>query len=596
MDIKRGKKWSSFEEMYIDLKEHSSSFKDEQKKSIADELFRIIKMVEDSQDSRDFFNCTCRLSSLFDSLDKNTINEIYKETNIYVLVLNAVLRNNLLIQNIKEIFVCHKKINELKTDKVFLEKLILLNTALNLAFFGISLNHDFINKKSIEFLRRNILDLMKNILREISSTEINISSLCFVLEKITWDNGLYFNQNYDSKFPVKLKDDFLFTTLRTSRSFAGITFVSLSIRPSIEKCFKKRIKQMNSEYRSISKELDAIYNLSMELNESIEHYYRNTPKNITEYFNIFIQKNERNIIFLLNKVCKGFHFQENKKFFEIILQKINDAAILKKELSEYSKNNFSAFNKNIQEEDFEWTNKLFIISIKMLSAFEEVKDAHDKKWVMNVGLYELNQWIIEVNDILNKYYTEDDWDNIKKYTAQENEIVEWKSSFFTPLEQEYIDDMIESSLNDKLFGKIIKVILAMLNTEGGTLIVGIIENFENIKRKELLPHIITKNNTTFFDINFELKKHGKTLDHIRLQILENLKKITDCTTEEFNGLIDIDPIILRNNEKTISVIMISIKKSHKQFFNIKKEGDMVWLSLTKRAQGQNVNVDIRKYI
>ena len=152
------KKWASFEEMYLDLKENDS-FKDEIKKTTIDQINKIIKEIEEAQNSQDFFNCTCKLSALFDGLEKDDKNDIYKKTNIYVIVLNAVLRNSIVIQNIKDILVVNKKVSELKKDDDTLKKLILINTALCLAFFGISLNHETINIHSIEFLRKNILDL-----------------------------------------------------------------------------------------------------------------------------------------------------------------------------------------------------------------------------------------------------------------------------------------------------------------------------------------------------------------------------------------------------------------------------------------------------
>ena len=136
----------------------------------------------------------------------------------------------------------------------------------------------------------------------------------------------------------------------------------------------------------------------------------------------------------------------------------------------------------------------------------------------------------------------------------------------------------------------------MLNTDGGTLIVGIVENPDAVKRLEVKEFLFEKNNITFFDVNYEFKKQGKTLDHVRLQILDNLKQITDSSADQFNNLIEFEPIILRNSEQVASIIKISIKKAGRLFLNVKKENNSVWVSLTKRAQGQNVDVDVRKHI
>ncbi|MBU6431255.1 MAG: hypothetical protein KGJ58_03385 [Patescibacteria group bacterium] len=76
-----------------------------------------------------------------------------------------------------------------------------------------------------------------------------------------------------------------------------------------------------------------------------------------------------------------------------------------------------------------------MISIKTLSILEEVKNAQDSKWIVSVAVYELHQWLSEIHEVLNKYYIEDDWEKIKEYVIQENEKIEWKSSFYIPTEQ-----------------------------------------------------------------------------------------------------------------------------------------------------------------
>ncbi|MFA6608333.1 MAG: hypothetical protein WCT07_00235 [Candidatus Paceibacterota bacterium] len=593
------KKWSSFDEMYADLK-NEDHYKHFIKKSTAGAITDLIKKIEQAKTSKDFFDCTCILSSIFDGLDEDFTHELYSKTNVYVLVFNATLRNENFIKILIELISKNQKISILQKEESNFDKLIFLNTAVMLAFFGIAIDYKSITKNSIEFLRKNTTDILRNILKHLPAHENNFIKLCFFLEKVAWDVRFHFNQNYDSKFPVKLDDNFLFLNLKTSRSLAGITFLSLIIRPVIENSFKKIINENKGESFNLSKSLDLIYVTSNDLNESIEHYYRNTSKDITSFFDIFIQKNERNLIFFFKKICSGFNYQDGKNFFEIVSEKAKLATEIKKELSEYSHKNFSAFNnKEITETDNEWTNKIFLISIKTFSVLEEINNAKDTRWSLNVIVHELNQWIVDVHEILNKYYIEDDWDKIKDFVIQENEKIEWKSSFYTPLEQEYRDEETDSSIKKKIFEKILKVILAMLNTEGGTLIVGIVENPEAIKREEIKNLLIVKNGLTFFDIGQEFRIQNKTLDTVRLQILDNLKQITDCTQDKFNSLIEFEPVILRNDNQVVSVIKISIKKSEKQFFNVDKRGsggNSIWISLTKRAQGQNIDVDIRDYI
>ena len=590
------KKWTSFEEMYLDLKEDprfASSIKEES----SNEVRELVKNIESAQTSKDFFDLTCKLSSLFESLDEESARELYTRTNVYTLVLNATFRNQTLIESLFAVLEKDESIANLKKKDADFEVLVFLNTAISLAFFGIAINYRSINKTSVEFLRKNTTDLLKNILRQQAGKPITFVHLCYFLEKVAWDNRLHFNENYDATFPLKLDSGFLFENLKLSRSFAGIVFTSLVIRPAIEERFKKVISSFDEERFSISFALDSIFNTANELDEKINHYYRTAPKDIVVFFDSFIKKNERNMIFCFTKFCSGFHYQgKGVSFFQIVSNKLKTVPILEHELVSYTKEKFAAFNKQLVYDDDEWTNKLFLISIKTLAVLNEVKDAHDLKWAVSVAIYELRQWIIEVHEVLNKYYIEDDWEKVKDFLTQENEKVEWKSSFFTPLEQEYCDEIAEAAISKRLFEAIQKVILAMLNTDGGNLIVGVVENPEAIKRAEAAKFLMKKNGITFFDINFELRQQRKTLDHLRLQILENLRQTTDKSTDHFNGLIEFEPVVLRDNERSISIIRISVGKANKPFFNVKKESGSIWLSLTKRAQGQNIDVDIREHI
>ena len=597
MEKSQNKKWSSFEEMYDDLK-NTDRYKDLIKSSLHSSITNLIKEIEKSKNSKDFFDCTCKLSSIFESLTDDSLKEVYRQTNIYVVVLNAVLRNNLLIDAIHKIIKKNKNVSELIKNKQDKDDLIFINTALSLAFFSISINYKSISEQSIEFLRQNTNDLIKNIIiKGNQSDDINFIDICYLLERIAWDNQLHFNQNYESKFPVKLKDDFLFTNLKNSRSFSGIIFISLLIRPAIENRFKKIVKEVEDPKFSISKALDSLFYTSNEINEKINHYYRNASSDISTFFNIFIKSNEKNIIYCLLNFCKDFHFQgRDKKFFEIILDKIKSSDALRQNLTTYLQKNFRAFGNNTADENDQWTNKLFLISIKTLSVLSEIKNANDSKWSVNVAVHELYKWIIDFHEVLNKYYIDDDWDKIKDYISQESEKVEWKSSFFLPIEQEFRDESSDNAISKKILEKILKSIIGMINTDGGILIVGLVENPSQIKRAEIKNHIIYKNNLCFFDINYEFKKYAKTFDHVRLQIIDNLKQMTDNSADNFNSLIDFEPVILRDEKLSISVIKIKISKSERYFYNIKKEGNLLWVSLTKRAKGQNVDVDIRDYI
>lgn len=49
--------------------------------------------------------------------------------------------------------------------------------------------------------------------------------------------------------------------------------------------------------------------------------------------------------------------------------------------------------------------------------------------------------------------------------------------------------------------------------------------------------------------------------------------------------------------ETIMIIKISVQKALNPLFNVKEEqGTIIWISLTKRAEGKTIDVDIRDYL
>jgi hypothetical protein len=357
------------------------------------------------------------------------------------------------------------------------------------------------------------------------------------------------------------------------------------------------VTNLENDNVRISVALDSIYRASNDLGEKISHYYRNTPKDIADFFDIFIKNNEKNLIFCLRNFCRGFHFQGSKKFIDIVFEKNRSAIQIKDDFILYMKNNFIAFNvKNNNEVYDEWTNKLFLISIKSLSVLNEFNYALNKNWALKASVFELNLWINEVHEVLNKYYIDDDWDRIKDYVFLENERIEWKSSFLTSIQQDLLDESMETHNSKKNLDRIIRVIISMMNTDGGIIVVGLVENPNEIKREYVKQYLLKKEGITFFDISSEFKRYFRTLDSIRLEILDRLKNLTNYSTDKFNGLFELEPIILRDENMTITVIKIIVKKSEDFIYNFRKENETVWISLTKRAQGQTIDVDIRNYI
>lgn len=589
---KAGDRWVPLEKLTSEL---GPKFGQNTNATLLDErVAQIVERINTSITSQDFFNAICLISELFEKLSQDEIEALNLKTNAYVLVLNATLRNPVFISTIRAISSERKSVPDLMNNPEHKARLTLVNTAITLAFLGISLNHERIGEKSVSFLRSNIEEIVKNIAESRQPDSESFVSTCLLLERIVWDYNFHLSETRDSKFPIRLDTNFLFSGLKVSRSIAGITLVSLVIRPRIESRFKKSMKIFTSGRFYLATELHNFYLTAFELDEKIGHYYRKAPSDLKKYFSMFIKSNERNLIYCIKLVCSNFEIPQGEDQRSVVLRKVRESSKIREGLAKFTENNFRAFLTKSSKESNEWTNKIFLISIKTFSVLSLLDRARDTNWSVGAATFELSQWVKEVHSVLNKYYIEDDWEVLKRYLTQEGVSVEWKSSFYIPTQDDY-DENKEAERRKKVFSSLIKAILAMINTEGGVIIVGLIENADRVVRNEVTENTLSKNNVVFYDINKELEILGKSLDTVRLEMLDKLSQVTDTTPEKFNKLVSLETFRLKNDDSGATIVKITVKKSH-FFYNVEIKNDTRWVSLTKRAQARNVEVDLRQYI
>jgi hypothetical protein len=221
----------------------------------------------------------------------------------------------------------------------------------------------------------------------------------------------------------------------------------------------------------------------------------------------------------------------------------------------------------------------------------------DDRWKISTSIFELCRWITDSHQILNTHYIEDGLKSIRHLLIEENVTIEWKSSFLTPLQQEYTNEESEKKHTANVFKSLAKAILGMINTEGGSIVVGVVERPELILRDEVKRRLIKKSGKHFFDIEYELKNYGKSLDGIRLELFDVLKNMTEASADKFNDLVKFEPVILRGQLLSVTVVRVTVQKSPEHLYDIQKDSrDVLWIALTKRAQGQTLTVDARPYI
>jgi hypothetical protein len=209
----------------------------------------------------------------------------------------------------------------------------------------------------------------------------------------------------------------------------------------------------------------------------------------------------------------------------------------------------------------------------------------------------MTDWIYRTHEIININEFEDDFKVVSPFLKEENVRVEWKASLYTPLQGSFINAQAEEKRSHEVFLSIVRAVLALLNTDGGTIIVGYVEKPDIISRPELMSKIAFVYGKSFFSVGEELKALGRSLDDVRLQILEHLKNQTGVTVEQFNDRITLERVNIRNNNDIIAIVKITVTRLDAPIYTVKvDEHKVTWVTLVKRGSGESINVDPRLYL
>lgn len=449
---------------------------------------------------------------------------------------------------------------------------------------------EYVNQRFYKILYSLVSDQDKKI-------NFKISSLCKVFLTVLSDSRYI----HKERSLIFINLGFCFDHNKISSALASSMFFIVQRMEILKDSFKnflknKEILKNKDKKFSLSKGLDEINKVAKQ-----ELFFRSlVPTDKLVHFDLFInnfdyKRNELNTLYIIEKMTSGFKYQKEKNFFEMIDEKINNSETIKKDINNFIPQKLSAYVGTIKQDDDEWSNKIYLISIKTLSVLEAIKNAKDKFWARNVFIYEFYHWVSDIHLVLNKYDIEDDWEKIRDLVVQENSRVEWKSSFFTSTETKFIDEKKEKEMKKIIFSKIIKAMLGMINTDGGVILVGVVENPQKIVREDIRENLIKKNKIFFLDINYELIKKNKTVDDLKREIQDGLFNETAQTAEKFNDLWSISPIEIKENYKIATIFKIEVVPSKSLIFGLKKEDATTWINLTKRADGRTIQVDPRQY-
>ncbi|MEK7564831.1 MAG: hypothetical protein AAB501_01170 [Patescibacteria group bacterium] len=551
------------------------------------ELKNLVDNIKNLKNISDFSSIMYKISAAFNRDSRREIQNII-ENNFHINPIFHIFNN----ENFQK-----ATYRVLTSEQELLEDKKLINLGLKLSTFILSYVLSDINEYSIPYLKEKLNRGMGSIKyytknQGTESTRYDISHI--LLESL--------NSKYDhwEKYTGGIFDfNAYIKGFRLSRCLITGMIFSLKHETFLKRIFKDFFKDQ--------KEMDR-FNLSFALNnihqkvkmldileESIEDGDdKKCFANFMEAFND--NKNSKFAAQIIKIMTDGFQKKIDSTGIEAMIEKINKAEQTSKDLNKLANDSLQAFSGELQNTNIEWSNKIYLISKKTLGALDSLVKAKDNKWISDVFNYEFYNWANDVHAVINKYDIEDDWEKIENLVKQENSKVEWKSSFYTSTERLFIDDRTEESFSRDILDKVVNVMLGMMNSGGGTVLVGLVENPESIIREDVKKRLVVKKNITFFDINYELNKKNKNLDDLKREIQDKLFGHTMQTTEKFNDLWNIEPIEIKNDDTMVTIYKITVQNSLEYIFNTKKEKEGLWITLTHRADGRTLKVDPREYI
>jgi len=565
------------------------------------ELSRI-GLVETASDA---FNIACILSEIFNNMTESDLEKIvYKK--FHIIFIEAILSNAYFNEKLFEVIdeekffldpdKCddHIRYNREDKKKFHLQEKQYIQSALYSATFVLAKVFHLLSREDVFILRDRIVNKLEYI--RGNHSQHTIADICFSFYDTVYNFEYSFKEDVFGRYDIKN----VFHYNKVSRCLVGIIMLIIPEVNVFQIKFKKISKEKDEARLSITRGLCEIYSISKKVLGGVSYFCReysreNAEVSMVTFIDFFFTNNERNIAYIFKEIAGDFHVQKGKTFSDVFLQKIDNAQEIRKKISAFTKKNLKAFG-NQDSDGSEWSNKIFLISNKLLATLEEIRDSSDIKWKIDVVIYELMIWIESVHKILNKRDIEDGWGKIERLIMQENSRVEWKSTFWTPTEELFVSDDIERKKGRVILSKIVEPMVAMMNTDGGTILVGLVENPEAIKREDVKRNLLVKNNFTFFDINYEFSKKKKSLDNAKREMQDLLFNITSYAADKFNDLWNIEPVEIKNNYSVATIYKIEVNKSENYMYKVKRENDALWVTLIKRADGRTIKVDPREYL
>lgn len=397
---------------------------------------------------------------------------------------------------------------------------------------------------------------------------------------------------YDVIFHRKVISPFLYNSLQKSNLIMRAILLTITQHNILSECFFRITPEIEQEATpSLRESLNKVYGVSAKIETGLTNLERlwdsKTNDSVGCMMHFVRSIRESNEIILGSILCamtSGFA-KEDGSFTSCISRKIECVNETQESILQAAHSELGAFLYAEIIARGEWANKVFLLSIKTLAVFNAIAFAKNITWRNKVAFRELHKWLVDVHQIINRSYLLDDWQIIESSLIQESTTVEWKGSFIIPLTG------INLHTKDKtMMHKIADTILSMMNTKGGVILVGYVENPKTITAKDILEHIVKKNGHYFFDVQKEMEIHNHSPDLIRRELQDILVKLAECTISDIDGYWELEELRFQHLKKTVTCFRVKVEKLPVPIFSVELEK----LTIRTRVNGRNENLDPRK--
>lgn len=559
-----------------------------------------LDLIYESKNESELFDSLCKIQNF---IENNGYTYLFEEKISDKGERFSIIKNEFTITHISRIFEnqyfrksilsslkFQKEYGELKNVP---EKILRDGSAVNLfvncSFYFIAAYSKNFKYKNIAFIGKMFWDIIKNLEKDFSY-EFNKVDILNTLESIIFDKQYFFQKD----FCCELDGVSFYNNLKKSRLIIGHYLIDFSIPILLSNSFKK-IMSVKANVGSGFSSKDSVNRLQSVLRKyqflkegfKFGDLNEDNLREISPFKYYFEIGESKKILFLLNEVVEGL----NEFTSENILNKIDNSANELMKIKKYFFENYNIFPeyKGPKIEAGQWSNKSFLNTIKLFTLLDVSKNSLSKQWKIDIFLKYFNDWIIDLNDNINYFSELDDYDKISKLLIiSENNLIEYKSTFGLPI-QECSCDEESTKVRRDIMEKIAKTILAMANSEGGNILIGVVEKTDRIS-EEIRQKIVSREGFNFFDINLSLKMEKSDFDSKRLTLQQTLKNLTKERLDYLDSLFSMRfyKIYIEDLKSCIEILCIEVIKANKILY-IRKDDS--WISLPKRLNGRVELID-----